>query len=188
MEVQDSHIKGMIWLKILWGLGIFLFISFILWWYPFFAYPIWWQKAVRMGKSWFYLPQGWRGWRLRWIPFINFFIPLLGALLGFGAATSWFSTSTHPFALIFSLVFFSLCLVVQVLSFGKRKKQQIDAYWNLHQQLGIHYTNQGKDISDADLSHLTAFRHQNALREADQRGKLLRVLAERAKMTPLSSN
>lgn len=91
----------------------------------------------------------------------------------------------HPdgiYEAIVGLTVIIACLIIQWVAFHLRHRQQVDAYWNLRKQLGVHYENQGKDLSDSEIAGLTAFRHQNALREADLSGKLLPVLAQRAKL------
>ena len=54
-----------------------------------------------------------------------------------------------------------------------RYRQQEDAYYFLHDELRAKLESEGKDMAESAFKSLAAYQHQNLLRKADEKGKLL---------------
>jgi len=179
----------------LWG-GLVLFLAAQPLWVLFFSYPAGFERMLRRGRNWVYVPLRWKGMRKVQILFVARLL-LLGvaamgtALLAYhtGKRESWWIAG-----------FFVVCTIAAAWLQGFwdriRYRQQEDAYYLIHDDLRDKLMYDTTDYSEAQIRSLAAYQHQQRLRKADEDGTFLQVLQAEAKRfrelrplaTPLSQN
>ncbi len=176
----------------LWGtFGLFLVADFL--WSQFAAYPSAFELQLRRGKSWVYIPLGWKGFR-------KFFVLSLSRLLILSVAGSGTILAAHylppgyltgrhgPFWIAgIAVAFFLAATRLDAFWNHIRYRQQEDAYYRLHDELSARLREEGKDYTEVQIRSLAAYQHQQSLHKADEAGKFLSALkadAKRARQSP----
>ncbi len=164
----------------LWGSFASLLILHLLW-CQFIAYPVSFERKLRQGKPWVYIP-------LRWKGFHKFQIMLLSRLLelviaGMGVALFVAHTGRLEPLRIAGLTVLLFLAATRLGAFWThlRYRQQEDAYYLLHDELRIQFEQEGKDFTEPQFRNLAVYQHQQRLRKADEAGKLIAELRREAK-------
>jgi len=163
-------------LGLLVGLLVFQWI-----WCQFVAYPISFERQLKKGKPWVYIPLQWKGgYKFQILLFSR---ALMVCLIAVGvlllthythkAGALWFAGYGIAIGL----------LVLRLNSFWMnwRYHQQEDSYYFLHDELRVKLESEGKDMADSAFKSLAAYQHQNLLRKADEQGHLIQVLRSQSK-------
>lgn len=152
-------------------------------WTHYIAYPQAFEKHLKNGKPWVYIPLRWKGFyksQALWVGRL-----LLLAALGFGLAIVALASKTQTTVAL--AVAFVLLLVLLIrwnaLWLSLRYRQQEDTYYHLHDSLKEKLENEGKDFTEAAFRNLAAYQHQNLLRKADEGGHLTQTLRQQAQLS-----
>lgn len=160
-----------------WG-ALALLIAAQALWSLFFAYPTTFERMLRRGRTWVYVPLRWRGGlKLR-------ILTLARALtLGITASGAWlfveYSERRHA---VWVAAFVVLCYAVAAWLQGfwtsVRYRQQEDGFFLRLDTLRAKMEQENKDFTEAQLRSLAAYQHQQALRKADEERRLLAELRD----------
>jgi hypothetical protein len=156
-----------------------VWILFIYWCYSV-AYPLNLEARIRQGKSWIYLPRNWRGSRKSFAMPITF---VLFALLTSSSALA-LSNLTGPslsLALPLAVPCFALAFFIYIRIARFRFFQQRDAFFREYDLIVRQFQKDGKTFSENEIRNLAMYEHQNSLRQADEKGRLLKYLSLKAK-------
>lgn len=173
--LAQTHYQYITW-------GLFVGLLLLHWaWCQFVSYPIGFEKNLKRGKSWVYIPLAWKGgYKFQILLFSR--IIMLSLVAVSLILLSHYTQKTQPWWLIG----FGLCLGVLVYKLNSfwlefRYRQQEDAYYFLHDELRAKHETEGKDMADAAFKNLAAYQHQNLLRKADEQGQLIKTLKAQAR-------
>ncbi|HAO99682.1 MAG TPA: hypothetical protein DCQ83_06515 [Fibrobacteres bacterium] len=169
-----------------WGAFLFFVIVHFLW-SQFASYPSGFERQLRRGKSWVYIPMRWKG--LQKFVMMSLTRLLILCVAGSGAILLVFLTGKFGPAWIagFAIILFLAANRLDILWTHLRYRQQEDAYYRLHDELRHKLDQEGKDYTEAQFRNLAAYQHQQQLRKADEAGEFLKALrasAKRARKTP----
>lgn len=164
------------------ALGLLAGLLVVHWmWCHFVAYPISFERKLKRGKPWVYIPIRWKG-------AYKFQIQLLTRLLMLAViapAVALLAQYTRRADGLWILIYTAAVgyLVVRLNTFWLdfRYRQQEDAYYFLHDELRTKLEGEGKDMGESAFKNLAAYQHQNLLRKADQGGTLIKTLKSQAK-------
>jgi len=161
--------------------ALFLGLLLLQWaWCRFVAYPISFERNLKKGKSWVYIPIKWKGnYKFRILLFSRL---LMLGVIATGMLLASLYTGKAPAWTLFA---YGLALGIAILKLNSLwlalgYRQQEDAYYFLHDELRVKLENEGKDIADAAFRSLAAYQHQNILRKADEQGELIRILRKQS--------
>ncbi len=164
--------------------GLLALLLAIQWaWCQYIAFPISFEKNLKRGKPWVYIPIRWRGAYKTQIKFISKIIVL--ALVTAGLLVIDAYANKHRgflygvYAIGLGIVFMRL----EILLLNIRYQQQEDMYYYLHDELRHKLANEGKDIGESAFKSLAAYQYQNFLRKADEQGQLIKTLTAEAKIS-----
>lgn len=164
----------------LWG-GLVLFLAAQPLWNIFFSYPAGFERMLRRGRNWVYVPLRWKGVRKVQILFVSRVIML--CLAGMGTALLVYYTGRRESWWLAG--FFVICYGGGVWLQGfwdrVRYRQQEDAYYLIHDELRDKVMYETTDYTEAQIRSLAAYQHQQRLRKADENGTFLAVLQAEAK-------
>jgi hypothetical protein len=169
-------------LYIAWGLLSSLLI--LHWaWCQFIAYPISFEKQLKKGKPWVYIPLQWKGFYKFQIRTVSRLIML--GLVGSGIflVSLYSSHSSAPLYMAYGVAMGIIVNRLDSLWLHIRYRQQEDSYYHLHDELRAKLEGEGKDMGEAAFKSLAAYQHQNLLRKADQQGILIKTLRDQAKVS-----
>jgi hypothetical protein len=164
------------------GLGLFAALLLLHWaWCWMVAYPIAYEKQLKKGKPWVYIPMRWQGGRKMRIVLGTRL--LMAALVALGVALAGHFTHRleWPWLFAYFLVLGFLALRLNALWLELRYQQQEDAYYFLHDELRARLESEGKDMAEPAFKNLAAYQHQNLLRKADEKGEFLKTLRAQAR-------
>lgn len=167
--------------------GVFaLLLAAQAFWGLFLAYPTGFERMLRRGRAWVYVPLRWHGLRKLQILFVSRLLILAITITGTYLALFLF---IHPETRKHAPVWVGA--VVVALYFGAswlggiwtmhRYRQQEDAYYLLHDELRAKFESENKDYNEAQIRSLSANQHKQGLLKADEEGKLLAVLQDEAR-------
>jgi hypothetical protein len=152
-------------------------------WCLYIAYPKGFEKHLKNGKPWVYIPLRWKGfhkvistWGGR---------ALLLSALGLGLLAIALALKTQsPWVLSISAIVLALALFRwNAALLELRYRQQEDAYFHLHDSLKEKLESEGKDYTEAAFRNLAAYQHHHLLRKADEGGHLAQTLREQAQLS-----
>lgn len=165
------------------GCGFVLTLLIHAYWCHNVAYPRAFEKHLKNGKPWVYIPLRWKGMYKSQALFFERILLLVALGLGL-ALTHQLSNSHSPAALSVALIVLAVALFrwnSMWLSF--RYRQQEDAYFHLHDSLREKLASEGKDYTETAFRNLAAYQHQHLLRKADEGGHLTLTLKQQAKLS-----
>ncbi len=164
----------------LWG-GLLLLLILQAVWGQFLSYPASFERMLRRGRSWVYVPRHWKGVRKAAIlAATRLFAAGIGLLLAFLLALH--ARLEEPgWVMATALAGFASALWLQGFWNHLRYRQQEDAYFLLHDELRSRLERENKDVGRAQLRSLASYQHQQQLRKADEEGRFLSVLRSEAK-------
>jgi hypothetical protein len=156
-------------------------LGFLVWWYLFMAYPIFLERQIRKGKNWVYVPLNWKNARKTWVHLSSWLFRLLAA-----SFLAW--SCTLVFGIGWLMAPLGAVAWVLIELFGKwleriRYNQQEALYFQRLTIILRRYEEQGRRNSEQEARNLCSWHHQQQLREADQKGLLLKVLVGKASVS-----
>lgn len=164
----------------LWG-GFVLFLAVQPLWNLFFSYPAGFERMLRRGRNWVYVPLRWKGMRKLQILFVSRLIVLGISIMGTlllvhytGKRSSWWLAG-------FFVVCYAGASWLQGVWNAFRYRQQEDAYYLLHDEMRDRFEQENKDYNESQIRSLSAYQHQQRLRKADEEGTFLKVLQSEAR-------
>ncbi len=159
-------------------LAVFLALHTL--WCIFIAFPIAFEKNLKSGKAWVYIPFRWKG-------FYKFQIGLLTRILILilSSLTTLLLMQVTQKKEVPWIIFYSILALV---SFNKgtsillqhRFRQQEDCYYFLHDELKEKLESEGKDLTETAFKNLAAYQHHQFLHMADRNGHLIKSLNSQA--------
>jgi len=160
-----------------WG-ALALLIAAQALWSLFFAYPAMFERMLRRGRTWVYVPLRWQGGRK-----LQILIAARLLTLGMTAAGTWlfveYSERRH---VAWVAAFIVLCYAVAEWLQGfwttMRYRQQEDSFFLRLDTLRAKMEQENKDYTESQLRSLAAYQHQQALRKADEERRLLAELRD----------
>lgn len=174
MQQNISMIYGV------WGGLVVLLVAQALW-SLFFAYPAAFERMLRRGRAWVYVPRRWKGFRKLQVLFVS-------RLLVLGVAASGAYLFAHHsgrrqawWIAAFVVLCYAVAAWLQGFWNAIRYRQQEDAYYLLHDELKARFEADNKDFTPAQLRSLAAYQHQQRLHKADEEGRFLAVLRAEAR-------
>ena len=165
---------------IAWGILTSLLVLHWLW-CQFVAYPISFEKNLKRGKPWVYIPLRWKGARKIQIRFFSRVIMLSVIAVGILLASVYTHRMGWSWYLLYALIVGFMVMRLNTLWLEQRYRQQEDSYYFLHDELRSKLESEGKDIADSAFKSLAAYQYQNLLRKADEQGTLIKTLRAQAK-------
>ncbi len=164
----------------LWG-GLILLIVGHLLWCQFMSYPASFERQLRRGKPWVYIPLRWKGIR-------KFGTLTFSRLLVLGIAAEGAVLLLHQLGrkepvwfLASAILFLVAALRLDTFWTERRYHQQEDAFYLLHDELRAKMEHEGKDFTDSQCRSLAIYQHQQRLRKADEAGHLIAAMRQEAK-------
>ena len=179
MFLKISSISPANWL---WSL-FFITLFWQVLWCLFITYPAAFEKQLRRGKSWVYIPLRWKGlYKLLTLTFSRLLLVAMAVV-----ATALFIHYTRWQEPVWArgvLAAVLLLIAYRLETFWThvRYHQQEDAYYLLHDELRLKLDREGKDYSGPQFRNLAAYQHQQRLRKSDESGRFLSALRREAKL------
>jgi hypothetical protein len=165
-------------------LSAFALLLLLHWfWCRYVAYPIAFERHLKQGKNWVYIPLRWKGAHKFHILLLSRLLIILVIVVGIFILSYYSRKSTLPWAAGFGIALGVLVFKLNSLWLKSRYQQQEDAYYFLHDELRVKLESEGKDIADSAFKNLAAYQYQNLLRKADEQGKLLSTLKTQSGMS-----
>jgi hypothetical protein len=164
----------------LWGgLAALLALQFL--WIHFVAYPAHFERMLRRGRGWVYIPLRWKGFYKFQVQLVTRISVIAVALLTLALMIHY--TGNRKPLWVAAYVGASYVAASWIGSFWTRLRyrQQEDAYFLQLDELRAKLEQENKDYSDVQLRNLSAYQHQQKLHRADEEGKFLAVLREEAR-------
>lgn len=165
---------------IAWGLLAGLLIVHWLW-CQFVAYPISFEKNLKKGKPWVYIPLRWKGVRKIQIRFFSRVIMIGLVAAGILLVSLYTHKAGGVWFMAYGVALGILVMRLNTLWLTMRYRQQEDSYYYLHDELRAKLEGEGKDLAESAFKSLAAYQYQNLLRKADEQGILIKTLREQAK-------
>lgn len=163
-------------------LGLVVGLLVLQWlWCQFVAYPISFERNLKKGKSWVYIPLRWQGGYKFQIVLVSRVLMILIVAVGVAVLTHYTRKSSTPWIIGFGIGVGVVVLRLNALWLTIRYKQQEDSYYFLHDELRVKLESEGKDMADSAFKNLAAYQHQNLLRKADEQGRLIQTLRTQSK-------
>ncbi|MEO6095884.1 MAG: hypothetical protein ABIW76_09430 [Fibrobacteria bacterium] len=152
-------------------------------WCQFVAFPISFERQLKKGKPWVYIPIRWKGAYKFQILLLTRILMLLVVVAGVVLLRHYTGKADGAWILLFTVG--SGFLIIRLNSFwlDSRYHQQEDSYYFLHDELRAKLESEGKDMAESAFKSLAAYQHQNLLRKADEGGTLIKTLRTQAKMS-----
>jgi hypothetical protein len=147
------------------------------------AYPRGFEKHLKNGKPWVYIPIRWKGLRKSFALWVENGMLLLALALGI-ALVHELGSKHSPIALAVAFIVLSVALFRwNALWLSFRYRQQEDSYFHLHDSLKEKLASEGKDYTETAFRNLAAYQHHQLLRKADEGGHLTLTLKQQARLS-----
>lgn len=165
-------------------IGSFLGLLVLHWlWCQFIAYPISFERNLKRGKTWVYIPIRWQGAYKVQITLVSRLLLVVVIAVGVMLLSYYTRRTTIPWIIGYGLGIGLFITRLNALWLKLRYMQQEDAYYFLHDELRVRLESEGKDIADSAFRSLAAYQHQNLLRKADEQGQLIQTLRSQSKLS-----
>ena len=164
----------------IWG-GLLVLLGGQAAWNLFVAYPAAFERMLRRGRVWMYVPARWKGLHKFYVQSASRLLVATLALL----VTLLLAHYTGRDHAAWLAGFFAVAWVgaswAQGFWSGLRYRQQEDAYFLQLDELRAKLESENKDYNDAQLRSLSAYQHQQRLHKADEEGRFLQELNSEAR-------
>jgi hypothetical protein len=168
-----------------WGLLATLLLLHWLW-CQFVSYPISFEKNLKKGKPWVYIPLQWKGaykFQIRLVSRIIMLGLVAVGILLVNLYAPYTRASSGVWYMAYGVALGFLVMRLDAFWLQNRYRQQEDSYYFLHDELRAKLEGEGKDMGEAAFKSLAAYQHQNLLRKADEQGHLIKTLRDQASMS-----
>ena len=181
MDAMPEHIStshaSLYWL----GGGLVALLALQFLWIHFVAYPARFERMLRKGRTWVYIPQRWKGFYKLQVIFGSRLLIIGVALLAVFLMVAYTGNRKPLWISAYVLAAYVAASWIGSAWTTLRFRQQEDAYFLQLDELRAKLDLENKDYSDAQLRNLSAYQHQQKLHRADEEGKLLAVLRDEAR-------
>jgi hypothetical protein len=164
----------------LWG-GLVALLALQFLWIHYVAYPARFERMLRKGRTWVYIPQRWKGFYKIQILFVSRLLVIGVAILALSLMVHYTGNRKPLWISAYVAAAYVAASWVGAAWTNLRYRQQEDAYFLQLDELRAKLDQENKDYSDAQLRNLSAYQHQQKLHRADEEGKLLAVLRDEAR-------
>src|SRR3954462_9111321 len=130
---------------IAWGLLVGLLALHWVW-CQFVAYPISFEKKLKRGKSWVYIPLKWKGSYKVQIRFFSRLLMVCMVVVGLLLVSYYTHKTTRTWFFAYGIGLGFLVLRLNSLWLEIRYQQQEDSYYYLHDELRVKLESEGKDM------------------------------------------
>ena len=161
------------------GLAVLLALQFV--WVHFIAYPARFERMLRKGRTWIYVPQRWKGFYKLQVLFVSRLLVIGVALIALSLMVHYTGNRKPLWISAYVAAAYIAASWVGSAWSNLRYQQQEDAYFLQLDELRAKLDQENKDYSDAQLRNLSAYQHQQKLHRADEEGKLAAVLRDEAR-------
>jgi hypothetical protein len=180
--MPDNHSAAQAAHTVYWlagGLAVLLALQFL--WIHFVAYPARFERMLRKGRTWVYIPQRWKGFYKIQVLFVSRLLVIGAALLAVFLMVEYTGNRKPLWIAAFAVAAYVAAAWAGAAWTSLRYRQQEDAYFLQLDELRAKLDLENKDYSDAQLRNLSAYQHQQKLHRADEEGKLLAVIRDEAR-------
>ncbi|MCD6023769.1 MAG: hypothetical protein K0Q91_685 [Fibrobacteria bacterium] len=161
------------------GLAAVLGLQFV--WIHFVAYPARFERMLRKGRTWVYIPQRWKGFYKVQVLFVSRLLVIGATLLAVFLMVQYTDNRKPLWVAAYAVAAYVAAAWAGAAWSSLRYRQQEDAYFLQLDELRAKFDLENKDYSDAQLRNLSAYQHQQKLHRADEEGKLLAVIRDEAR-------
>lgn len=161
------------------GLAAVLGLQFL--WVHFVAYPARFERMLRKGRTWVYIPQRWKGFYKVQVLFVSRVLVIGATLLAVFLMVEYTGNRKPAWVAAYAVAAYVAAAWAGSAWSTLRYRQQEDAYFLQLDELRAKFELENKDYSDAQLRNLSAYQHQQKLHRADEEGKLLAVIRDEAR-------
>lgn len=174
MRYEMSTVYG------IWG-GLAVLLGAQAAWSLFVGYPAAFERMLRRGRAWVYVPLRWNGLHKFYVTLASRLLVAVIALL-ITLLLAHHTGRQHPawLAGFFAAAWFGASWA-QGFWNGIRYRQQEDAYFLQLDELRAKLEAENKDYNDAQLRSLSAYQHQQRLHKADEERRFLAALRDEAR-------
>jgi hypothetical protein len=166
------------------GLGLLAALLIAHWaWCCYIAFPMAFERQLKRGKPWVYIPIRWKGGYKLQIALVTRLLLLGATVLVTALAAHYTRKETNVWLLAFALPTGFVMLRLNALWLSIRYRQQEDGYYFLHDELRTRLESEGKDMPESAFKSLAIYQHHTLLRKADEKGELLKALKTQARMS-----
>jgi hypothetical protein len=157
-------------------------------WSRFAAYPIAFEKNLKKGKSWVYIPVQWKGFRkLRILILSKVIIVCLAVAGGVLLASLTHKHASSAWLLIYAVITVLGAFKLNDFWLARYFHLQEDCYFLMFDELRAKVEIEGRDMTEAAFKSLADYQYQNHLRKADENGRLLEELRSQSRRSRLRS-
>ena len=164
----------------LWG-GLVVALALQFLWIHFIAYPARWERLLRKGRTWIYIPQRWKGFYKLQVMFVSRVLVIVIAILALSLMVHYTGNRKPLWISAYVAAAYIAASWAGTAWTSLRFRQQEDAYFLQLDELRAKLELENKDYSDSQLRNLSAYQHQQKMHRADEEGKLLTVLRDEAR-------
>jgi hypothetical protein len=161
------------------GLAAVLGLQFL--WVHFVAYPARFERMLRKGRTWVYIPQRWKGFYKVQVLLVSRLLVIGATLLAVFLMVEYTDNRKPPWVAAYAVAAYVAAAWAGAAWSSLRYRQQEDAYFLQLDELRAKFDLENKDYSDSQLRNLSAYQHQQKLHRADEEGKLLAVIRDEAR-------
>jgi predicted outer membrane lipoprotein len=166
------------------GIGLLAALMVAHWaWCCYIAFPMAFERQLKRGKPWVYIPIRWKGGYKLQIALVTRILLLCGTALATALAIHYSQRNGATWLIGFGLAAGFGMLRLNALWLSIRYSQQEDGYYFLHDELRTRLESEGKDMPESAFKSLAIYQHHTLLRKADEKGELIKALRTQARMS-----
>jgi hypothetical protein len=156
------------------------------WYCLFLYYPNYLNERIKKGKFWIYIPSWYKGSRKRMVQTLT---PIIEVIIAISFFLPVYLFTKNPVISLSSIALFFVLVKI----FGNRVCrhryiQQRDAYFREYDLLVRQFAREGKKYKETELNNRCMYQHQATLKNADEKGRLIKYLnlkANSKKLPPI---
>ena len=166
------------------GIGLLAALLIAHWaWCCYIAFPMAFERQLKRGKPWVYIPIRWKGGYKVQIALVTRAMLLAATALAAALAVHYSHRASATWIGAFALAAGFGMLRLNALWLSIRYSQQEDGYYFLHDELRTRLESEGKDMAESAFKSLAIYQHHTLLRKADEKGELIKALRTQARMS-----
>lgn len=166
------------------GIGLLAALMVAHWaWCCYVAFPMAFERQLKRGKAWVYIPIRWKGGYKLQIALVTRIMLLVATGLSTALAIHYSQRNGATWLMAFALAAGFGMLRLNSLWLSIRYSQQEDGYYFLHDELRTRLESEGKDMPESAFKSLAIYQHHTLLRKADEKGELIKALRTQASMS-----
>jgi len=141
------------------------------------AYPAAFERQLRRGKSWVYIPMRWKGSHKSTVLTVSRLLLLAIAASGTALFVVHYLHRRQLWVVLPAVFILAVVAArLERLWTHLRYRQQEDVYYRLYDALHDRLEQEGKDYTEAQLRNLATYQHQQQLRKSEEASEFLPAL------------